>query len=697
MVSNALALYCRQELKLLNMKRILSAAVILSWFCVPAGAQTANPEPKPGDKAAAYYYFTLAHYYAESLAQGGNRNGALDKAIENYRAAMKADPSASFLAEELTDLYMQSGRYREAVSDAEEMLRKNPSDLGARRMLARIYTRLISEGQQNRINEEMVKKAIEQYQKISEVDPKDLDTLLMLGRLYKVSQNSVDSEKAYKKALAIDPNNEDALTGLAIVYSDLGDTKQAAEMLRKVSDRSPTARNLFQLASAYEQMREYTLAAQALRRAIELNPPNVAEFKRQLGRLLLQADNLDEALLTFLALTVEEPNDAESWLHVSQIYRQRRDFKKAQEASEKAKAIDGNNLDIRLNDVALLVDQGKTDEAIKLLKGMIEDTPRRSSNPTERASRIVLLERLGILYRSAERTTEAVDTFKQITAIDSDLGPKVAAQVVETYRQAKDFPKAEKESEAALAKYPNDRVVIMTRATVLADVGKFDQAISVTRKLLSGKDDRETYITIAQLCEKAKRFDEMAKALDEAEKLGVGKEDKVTTSFMRGAMYERMKKFELAEAEFKKVLADEPDNASALNYLGYMLADRNIRLNEALDMINRALKKEPGNGAYLDSLGWVYFRMNKVEEAEATLKQAMEKIGKDPTVHDHLADVYLKQGKLKEAIQQWEAAVHEWEVGAPADLDQAELAKVQKKLENAKVRLAKETGSGRHK
>ena len=673
------------------MKLNRSSAAILLLTTSALLAQPARTEQKI-DKAAAYYHFTLAHYYAESLAQNGNRSDTLVKAIENYKLAIKADPTATFLSEELSDLYIQSGRLREAVSDAEEALKVNPKDLGARRILARLYTRLISDGNQSKINEDMLKKAIEQYQKITEAAPTDIDALLVLGRLYKVAGNSVDSEKSYKRALALDANNEDALTGLAVVYADLGDTKQAADMLRKASDRNPNPRNLAQLAGAYEQMRDYNMAAQAMRRAIDLNPPNAAEFKRQLGRLQLQADQLDEALATFQGIAAEESNDPESWLRISQIYRQKKDFTKAKEAAAKARAIDGNNVEIKMNDVALLVDEGKTDDAITLMKGMLEQTPKRGSNPSERASRIQLLERLGILYRSADRTAEAVDTFKQIAVVDSDLSAKVAAQVVETYRQAKDYAKADKESEAAFQKFPNDRLVMMTRATVLSDMGKFDPAIAITKKLITGKDDRETYITLAQLYEKAKRFDEMAKALDEADKLSLSKDDKVTTNFMRGSMYERQKRFDLAEAEFRKVLVDDPENASALNYLGYMLADRNTRVNEALEMITKALKKEPGNGAYLDSLGWVFFRLNRVQDAEDTLKRALDKIGKDPTVHDHLADVYLKQGKLKEAIQQWDAAIHEWEIGAPADLDHAEVARVQKKLDSAKVRLAKESG-----
>ena len=242
-----------------------------------------------------------------------------------------------------------------------------------------------------------------------------------------------------------------------------------------------------------------------------------------------------------------------------------------------------------MNEVALLVDEGKTDDAIALMKSMVEQT-RKASSPSDRATRIALLERLGMLYRSVGKTDDAVETFQKITAADADLGPKVSAQVVETLRQAKEFVLADKESEAAMQKYPGERLVIMTRASLLADLGKYDQAVAATRKLLNGKDDRETYVTLAQLYEKGKKFDEMAKALDEAEKLSATKDDKVTTSFMRGAMYERMKKFDVAETEFRKVLADDPSNAGALNYLGYMFADRNIKLNEALDLINKALK-----------------------------------------------------------------------------------------------------------
>jgi len=157
-------------------------------------------------------------------------------------------------------------------------------------------------------------------------------------------------------------------------------------------------------------------------------------------------------------------------------------------------------------------------------------------------------------------------------------------------------------------------------------------------------------------------------------------------------MCERTKKFDTAEAEFRKALALNPDSASALNYLGYMLADRGVKLDEASQMIKKALDQEPDNGAFLDSMGWVHYRQDKLEEAESMLIKAVELTGADPTVHDHLGDVYFKLGKTKEAISQWQLSVKGFQAGTQTDVDPDDLAKVTKKLDAARVRLAKETG-----
>src|SRR6185295_870452 len=120
----------------------------LSVICLLASAAAAVPglaqaPVTKSDKSAAYYHYSLGHLYAELAGAYANRSDYVTKAIENYRLAMKEDPGASFLSEELSDLYISSGKLREAMQEAEESLKQNPNDLNARRILGRIYTRKI--------------------------------------------------------------------------------------------------------------------------------------------------------------------------------------------------------------------------------------------------------------------------------------------------------------------------------------------------------------------------------------------------------------------------------------------------------------------------------------------------------------------------------------------------------------------------
>jgi tetratricopeptide (TPR) repeat protein len=225
----------------------MAKAVLLVVFgsaCLWGQAQPAAnaAAASPVDHASAYYHYALAHMYAELAGTYRNRADYVNSAIENYKAAIKADPDTSALSEELSDVYVQTGRLREGQADAEDTLKKNPNDLTAHRLLARIYTRLIGDGQ--RVDESMLRRAMDEYKKITVLAPRDVEAFLMLGRLEKASDDSVEAEKAYNSALAIDPANEDALTGLALVYSDLGDNAKAAQLLKKLADSNPSPRAL---------------------------------------------------------------------------------------------------------------------------------------------------------------------------------------------------------------------------------------------------------------------------------------------------------------------------------------------------------------------------------------------------------------------------------------------------------------------
>jgi tetratricopeptide (TPR) repeat protein len=683
--------------------RSLSALIVFSFLCA---AQT--PVPNPGTKPAlppvvkqatslkgeAYYHFSLGHLYEELAASNGNRGDYLNKAIENFRLAMKEDPTgASFLVEDIAELYRAAGRIREAVEEAQNALKANPDDLNARRVLAHIYTQEIGDPNANRIDENMVHRAIEQYKIVTEKDPKDIDSLIMLGRLDRVLNDSVDAEAAFKKAIAIEPDNEDAVTGLASVYSDRGNARSASELLDKLAKKNPSARAYLGLASNYEQMKEWSLAADALKKAIDLDPTHV-EWNAQLAEYQARAGKYEDALQTYQDLAKLSPQDAAPYLGMAQIYIEQQKYPQAHQMLDKAKAIEPDNLELKDTEVQLYDKEGKTADAIAVLNDMLESTSRRTYEPAQREVRGRMLEQLGMLYEKNKDYDKAVDTFREMGTVDPEKGARSEALIVDTYRTSKNFAKADQESEAAQKKFPSDRTLREVRAQLLTDEGKTQQAVDELKKLLDGKNDRETYLAIEDVYQKAKDYSDAAKALDEAERLSSNNDDKAGVYFQRGALYERQKKYDQAEKAFRQVLDSanpkDPIYASTLNYMGYMFADQNMRLQEAEDLIKKALDIEPNNYAFLDSMGWVYYRLNKLDDAERELTRSIEIESKDPTIHDHLGDVYSKEGKLKEAIAQWQSSLREANAGNASEMDAEEIAKVQKKLDNARVKLAKE-------
>ena len=145
--------------------------------------------------------------------------------------------------------------------------------------------------------------------------------------------------------------------------------------------------------------------------------------------------------------------------------------------------------------------------------------------------------------------------------------------------------------------------------------------------------------------------------------------------FQRGIAYERLKKWELAEPNFKKALELFPDQPQVLNYLGYSWVDMNIKLEEGLAMIRKAVDLRPDDGYIVDSLGWAYYRLGRFEDAVGELERAVELRASDATINDHLGDAYWRTGRKLEAIFQWRTALS-------MKPEEAEVAKIKAKIKS---------------
>jgi tetratricopeptide (TPR) repeat protein len=655
---------------------------------VPAGAQTLPPQAESADHSSAYYTFAMAHLYSELAQAYGNRGEYVNKAIDMYRQAMKLDPSSSYIGEELADFYVQTSQLERATQLANELIKSNPNNASAHKVLARIYARQIGDPEQGKIDQAMLKSALDEYQKITALDGKDVESLSMLARLYTVSRDLDGAEKTYKAILAVDPNDDDALTGLASIYADRGDIAAAIDTLKQAAEQNPDATRVTALAQLYEQDKQFSNAADAWKAALPLTNDNVTVRKHY--AMMLEASNrTDEALKAVQDLAADDPKNADLQLELAGIYQRKKDYPNAHAALEKVKAVN-NGPAVRMAEADLLAAENKPADAVAIIQDVLSQTKKSNYNEQDRADRIQYLTILAQRQKEAGKHQDAVASLRQISELNPAAAPKVEVEVVETLVQGKDLKGARQASDAALKKYPEDRSVALEHASLLSQLGEFDASIKEFKALSDSGKDRDVLLFISQVYEKARRFAEESKTLDAIDSLSTTPPEKQLVTFHRGAMYERQKNFEAAEQQFRKLIDQDPKNAQALNYLGYMLADRNIRLDEAQQMITKALDLDPGNGAFLDSLGWVHFRQNRLDQAADELRQSLDNkdTGDDPTVHDHLAEVYFKQGKVKEAVQQWEAAVEGFKAALPSDQDPEELAKVSKKLENAKVKIS---------
>jgi len=694
-------------------------AIAASWLALPilfaatglsaCAAQTSGsktlpaPAPLPArtpDRAAAYYHYALAHSY-EEMATNYGRSEYATRAVEEYKLALNADPASQFLNNGLAELYFKTGKIKEAIVAAQDLLKKDPNNLDAHKLLGRVYLRSLGDGQAGTPSGQVLELAIAEYTKIVALEPNSIEDRLLLGQLYSVNHDSAKAEEQFKAAQKIDPGSEEVILNLARLYSEEGDTQRAIDVLSAIPEDDQTPRTEFALGGAYDQIKETKKAIAAYRRAASLDPSNL-DTERSLAQALLNDNQLADALSAFQAIAAGDPQDANALLRIAEIQRRQGDYEDSLASLKKAKPLAQEPLqvsEISFNEALAEEALGKHDEAAQMLQKLVDQTEHSTGqySDAEKNARAFFLDRLAALYREQNKPLLAVDNYRKMIELGGEFTVQGYQGEVDSYREAKQYDQATATARDAYAKLPKDRDIALMLAGQLADTGKPDEGIALAKSLLAktpSADDRAVHIALANIYSHLHRWNDASLELDQAEPLATKPDDKWYVYFLRGALADRQKHYDEAEAEFRKVLAIDPDNSMTLNYLGYMQADRGVKLDDALAMIQKAVKEEPQNYAYLDSLGWAYFKLGQYQLSEDNLRRASERNASDPTVHDHLGDLYEKTGRLKLAVAQWEQSVSEYDKSVAADSDPLDIGKVHKKLENAWVKLAKEDAAG---
>ena len=646
------------------MKKLLF--VLLLAFATTGFSQTA----RTNTRTQAYYHFSKARMLDEQ--------GQASQAIDEYKKALELDPNNSMIFSEMAESYMRNNRVREAVDTAEKAVRANPDNVEAHKLLSQIYVQLIGRANaQQPPSPEVINNAIREFEEIVRIDPNERQSFLMLGRLYQIKGDRNKATEIYRKFLGAEPGSEEGVTALAKLQMDAGNNKEAVALLEEfIKGRPDSDVALETLGQAYSDLQEYDKAAEAYRRASELDPDDL-EVKKSHAQALFLADKFDEAGKLYQDLAAVEPDDGLVSLRLGQIYRRQMKYDLARKNLQKAAQFFPDSVEVQFNFVLLDRDEGFLEDALKRTSDILKKTDRANGrySESERQNRQIFMTHQAILHGLLGNYAEADREFSELKTLAGGKDPRFDLMVIETYQKGKLLDKALQRSEQALAESPDNRQLQIVRADLIAEKGRVDEGVKALQKLMKGtKEDLDVLSAITSIYQRARKFDEAQNTLNQALQRFPNEEQ---VYFMQGALYEKMNKVNDAEKAFRKALEFEKDDPAVLNYLGFMFADHGIKLDEALTMIQKAVKSDPTSGAYLDSLGWAYYKLNRLDLAEEYLKKAIIFYNTDASIHDHLGDLYFKTKRYEEARNEWTKSLQ-------LATEKDEIDKVKKKLDDLK-------------
>jgi tetratricopeptide (TPR) repeat protein len=685
----------------MNMTRFFGTAVLTAVACAPVAlAQSAPPAPAPAAKAQvstadsaradAYYYFTMGHLQEEQFEMNSSSDMAT-QSIDSYKKALQLEPDSATILERLAEIYGKSQHIREAVVQAQAALKIDPDNVDAHRLLARIYVRTLGDMNAGDVQQESLEKATAEFQAILKTEPNDTYSLLWLARLYRFQNKHTEAEKVLRQVIDHDPDNGPGLEQLSQLLIDEGRSQEAIELLTRAAGDTASPDIYDLLGDAYSQAKDYPKAEAAYQQAVAGDPDDPGH-RHGLAQALLSEDKYTEALEQFNKLTELEPGTSENFLRAAQLYRQLGRFDEAASSLARAKQLAPGSLQILYNEALLYEDQGHYDDAVKVLTDAIAGIKSQVGGDGNQSALAVLYEQLGQAYEKQHNYSAALSTYEDLGKLNPDAQKRAQMLTIEAYRENHDLDHAIAEAKKAVNESPNSPDTTVTLAMLYGEKSDTADAQKLLQGLLKGNDDDlEIYLDIAQVESRGKKYADAEQTAQKAESLAHETAGKVSVWYLLGSIYERQKKFDDAEQEFRKVLDVNPNNGPVLNYYGYMLADRGVRVDEAASLIQRALKQEPNNGAYLDSLGWAYYKQNKLAEAEEYLHKAIDHEGDDPTILSHLADVYLKLGQNERAADYFERSLTAWQKALPAEYESDRVTAIETQLKTLKKRLAQKS------
>ena len=628
------------------------------------------------DKEKAYAKLLEGQRYVWSgdrLRSMAGRQNNVKLAKQAFKDSVGFDPMLSEGYTSLAELEVngQPQDADEAIRLALLAVKVNPNNFGARRILARLYS-FQSRLSGGNFQSEPATKAIAEWKQVVRLDPRNAEAWALLSELYDRTGRTEDSIDALRKWLAsatpietrfyqmlmggasLAPENASLKLGTALLKA--GRTREAIETISLlVADDPGNSNGVELLREALESADPSTsaIAVESLKQAVFANPENVSLINL-LAQIQAKSGKLDEATKLLRDSSARFlPNDRASagmlYISLGDIYS------RAEKPQEAVVAYE-----------AALVARGLDKAEI-----LAED---------EREFAMHVFGKILQTLKNGDRITEAKDVIERARKAFGSTDLFADREMISLLRESGNRAEALGVVRSVRSRVPNDYGFIRLEATLLTETGKVDEAVALIKKLMEtttatppvttsipglgesvaiavpASDAFSNYLFISNLYSQANRGKEAADAANQAYAVARGAERKQIARLTLATAQQMSGDLKGAEATLRDLLKETPGNPIALNNLGYFLLDRDDRLEEAFGFIQQAVKVDPTNPSYLDSLGWAYFRLGKLAEAETNLKEALRIDSSSGTIHEHLGDVYQKQGKPELAKGSWNRA-----------------------------------------
>ena len=634
--------------------------------------QATPPAPAPDRTAEAYAQFLQAHVLADE--------SKTDEAIAAYRRAMTLDPASATIPAELAELFFGENRPADAQAAAEQALKVDDTNKQAHRVLGQVHAGLAGNAPDTRAGraqqQEHITSAIAHLEKALETPVKltDSDIRALLSRLYVAAEQFDKAIPIISDIVKEAPAWRDGPSLLMEAYTGAGKAREAMAWLEESAPDNPQLYS--SLAGAYARERRWVDAANAYELALKSSPRSF-DLRVSLASMLMntgsRADLLRGRDLLREAIAMRATDERALTL-LSQSERRSGDATAAEATARKVIAQNARNPRGYFVLSEALEDQRKFQGVVDALAPAVGQFRGTADGAFALG---MLLPHLGFAYQELSQYDKAIQTFEDARKLAPNDGTMIM-YLVRAQMAAKNFTAAVDTVRAARVQSPDDLRLANLEATALRRGGKADQGIAAMEEFLRRKqDDPEAYVAMSQVYTDANRGAQAVKVLQEAQ---AKFPTETGIAFELGTVLDRQKKFAESEAVFRQLLSKEPDNAPALNYLGYMLAERGERLDESVDYIKRALALDPDNGSYLDSIGWAYFKDGKFDMALEHLQRAAQMLATNSLVQDHYADVLFRVGRYDDAIAAWTKALS-------GDLDSIDRGDIDKKIRSAKQKL----------